>query len=88
MILQKDKQFNALPSHMGLEKYIQYYNVVLPEKDTFLPQYTLIPNACRTLSLAFDGFSIKGELLGATTMPIPLGSEPNGYRMLLTHLIF
>jgi len=61
LILQKDKQFNALPSHMGLEKYIQYYNVVLPEKDTFLPQYTLIPNACRTLSLAFDGFPSRAN---------------------------
>lgn len=83
MIFQKDKQFNVLASHMGLRKYIQYYNVVFPEKDTFLPQYTLMPNACGTLSLAFDGFSIKGELWGATTIPIPLGAEPNGYCMLL-----
>lgn len=83
MIFQKDKQFNALPPHMGLRKYIQYYNVVFPEKDTFHPQYTLMPNACGTLSLAFDGFSIRAELWGATTMPIPLGAEPNGYRMLL-----
>lgn len=83
MIFQKDKQFNVLPSHMGLRKYIQYYNVVFPEKDAFLPQYTLMPNACGTLSLVFNGFSIKAELWGATTMPIPLGAEPNGYRMLL-----
>lgn len=83
MILQKDKQFNVLPSHKGLRKYIQYYNVVFPEKDTFLPQYTIMPNACGTLSLAFDGFYIRAELWGATTMPIPLGAEPNGYRMLL-----
>ena len=83
MIFQRDKQFNVLPSHMGLRKYIQYYNVVFPKKDTFLPQYTLMPNACGTLSFAFDGFSIEAELWGATTMPIPLGTEPNGYRMLL-----
>ncbi|WP_343249397.1 helix-turn-helix transcriptional regulator [Diplocloster hominis] len=83
MIFQKDKQFNVLPSHIGLRKYIQYYNLVFPEKDTFSPQYTLMPNACGTLSLAFDGFTIKAELWGATTMPIPLGAEPNGYRMLL-----
>lgn len=70
MIFQKDQQFNVLPPHMGLRKYIQYYNVVFPEKDTFLPQYTLMPNACGTLSLAFDGFSIRAELWGATTMPI------------------
>lgn len=83
MIFQGDKQFNVLPSHMGLRKYIQYYNVVFPEKDTFLPQYTLMPNACGTLSLSFDGFSIIAELWGATTTPIPLGAEPNRYRMLL-----
>ena len=79
----KDKQFNVLPPHVGLIKYVQYYNVVFPEKDTFPPQYTLMPSACGTLSLAFDGCSIKGELWGATTRPIPLGAEPNGYRMLL-----
>lgn len=44
MIFKKDKQFNVLPSHKGLRKYIQYYNVVFPEKDTFLPQYTLMLN--------------------------------------------
>lgn len=82
MIYQKDKQFNVLPSHVGLRKYIQYYNIVFPEKDTFLPQYTLMPNACGTLSLAFDGFSIRAELWGTTTMPILLGAEPNNYRIL------
>lgn len=61
MVFQKDKQFNILPSHIGLRKYVQYYNAVFPEKDTFLPQYTIMPNACGTLSLAFDGISIKGE---------------------------
>lgn len=62
MIFQKDKQFNVLPSHMRLKKYIQYCNVVFPERDTFLSQYTIMPNACGTLSFAYDGFSFKGEL--------------------------
>lgn len=83
MIFQKDKQFNVLPSHKGLRKYIQYYNVVFPEKDTFLPQYTLMPNACQTLSLAFDGFCVKAEVWGTAILPVLLGAEPNGYRMLL-----
>lgn len=83
MIFQTDKQFNVLPSHIGLRKYVQYYNIVFPRKDTFLPQYTPMPNACGTLSLTFDGCAVRGELWGATTMPVPLGTEPNGYHMLL-----
>lgn len=83
MIIKKDKQFNILPSHVGLRKYIQYYNIVFPEKDMFMPQYTLMPNACGTLSLAFDGVSIIAELWGASTIPILLGAEPNNYRVLL-----
>lgn len=83
MISQQDKQFNALPSARALQNYIRYYNLVFPEKDTFAAQYTLMPNACGTLSLAFDGLSIQAELWGATTRPIALGAEPNGYRALL-----
>lgn len=83
MILKKDKQFNILPSHIGLRKYILYYNISFPENDTFTTQYTLMPNACGTLSLAFDGTSINAELWGATTLPIPLGAEPNRYSVLL-----
>ena len=71
------------PSHIGMRKYILYYNIVFPESDTFMPQYTLMPNACGTLSLAFDGFSIIAELWGATTIPVSLGAEPNSYRILL-----
>lgn len=83
MILKKDKQFNILPSHIGLRKYVLYYNISFPENDTFTVQYTLMPNACGTLSLAFDGASINAELWGATTIPIPLGAEPNRYSVLL-----
>ena len=43
MIFQKDKQFNILPFHIRLRKYIQYYNAEFPESDTFLPQFTLMP---------------------------------------------
>lgn len=42
-----------------------------------------MPNACGTLSLAFDGVSIHAELWGATTIPIQLGAEPNYYSILL-----
>lgn len=83
MLIKNDKQFNILPSHSGLRKYILYYNIVFPEDNTFSAQYTLMPNACGTLSLAFDGVSINAELWGATTIPIPLGAEPNRYRILL-----
>lgn len=49
MIFQKDKQFNILPSHIRLRKYIQYYNVEFPGRDTFLPQYTLM--SCRIFTI-------------------------------------
>ncbi len=83
MLIKKDRQFNILPSHIGLKKYISYYNILFPEKDTFAAEYTLMPNACGTLSLAFDEASITAELWGATTRPIPLGAEPNRYGALL-----
>ena len=83
LIIKKDNQFNILPSHVGLRKYILYYNIVFPEKGMFMPQYTLMPNACGTLSIAFDGSSIIAELWGATTIPVSLGAEPNSYRVLL-----
>lgn len=71
------------PSHMGLRKYIQYYNIVFPESNTFMPQYTLMPNACGTLSLAFDGNAVISELWGASLTPVLLGTEPNNYHILL-----
>lgn len=71
------------PSHIGLRKYIQYYNIVFPTSDMFTEQYTLMPNACGTLSLAFDGKTVTVELWGASLSPILLGSEPNSYHILL-----
>ena len=83
MIIKNDKQFNMFPSHVGLRKYVLYYNIVFPDKDMFMPQYTLMPNACGTLSLAFDGTAVNAELWGASLTPVILGMEPNGYRVLL-----
>lgn len=83
LILKKNKQFNLLPSHIGLRKYILYYNIVFPANDTFRAQYTLMPDACGTLSLAFDGNAVIAELWGASLAPVLLGNEPNHYRALL-----
>lgn len=83
LILKSDKQFNMFPSHVGLRKYILYYNIVFPSKDMFTENYMLMPNACGTLSLAFDGNTIIAELWGASLTPILLGAEPNSYHMLL-----
>lgn len=83
MIIENDKQFNIFPSHVGLRKYIQYYNIVFPSNDTFTAHYTLMPNACGTLSLAFDGTDVYAELWGASLNPVLLGTEPNSYRVLL-----
>ena len=83
MIIKNNKQFNMFPSHIGMRKYILYYNIVFPESDTFMEQYTLMPNACGTLSLAFDGNAVIAELWGASMTPVLLGREPNHYRILL-----
>lgn len=73
MIIKNDKQFNVLPSHVGLRSFILYYNLVFPAGDTFMAQYTLMPNACGTLSLAFDGTAVIAELWGASRTPVLLG---------------
>lgn len=83
MIIKSENQFNMFPSHIGLRKYIQYYNIVFPSNDMFPSHYTLMPNACGTLSLAFDSNNIIAELWGASLSPVVLGVEPNGYRILL-----
>lgn len=83
LIIKNDKQFNLFPSHVGLRKYILYYNIVFPEKNTFMAHYTLMPNACGTLSLAFDGTAVIAELWGASLTPVMLGMEPNSYLILL-----
>ena len=48
-----------------------------------MAQYTLMPNACGTLSLAFDGNVVIAELWGASLTPVMLGMEPNSYHVLL-----
>ena len=83
MLIQYDQQFNLFPSHLGLRKYVQYYNIVFPVKDTFNAQYTFMPSACSTLSLAFDGIDVSAELWGASLRPGILGEEPNDYSLLL-----
>ena len=83
MIIKNGKQFNMFPSHVGLRKYIQYYNIVFPSNDTFMAHYTLMPNACGTLTLAFDGNAVIAELWGASLTPVLLGIEPNSYHVLL-----
>lgn len=82
-MIKGDKQFNIFPSQVELRKYIQYYNIIFPASDTFTAHYTLMPNACGTLSLAFDGKNVVAELWGASLTPVVLGMEPNRYRVLL-----
>lgn len=83
MILHQERQFHAFAPHPGLRNCILYYNLVCPSGDPFPKQYTLMPNACGTLSLAFDGKAVHAELWGASIAPVPLGREPNRYRTLL-----
>ena len=71
------------PAHAVLREYILNYNIVFPENDTFTTRYTLMPNACGTLSLTFDGTDVIAELWGASVAPVSLGTEPNRYRVML-----
>ena len=82
-MIHNNKQFNMFPSHAGLREYILNYNIVFPENDTFTTRYTLMPNACGTLSLSFDGTDVISELWGASMAPVLLGTEPNRYRVML-----
>lgn len=90
MISRNGKQFQIIPAHIGLRKYVQYFNICFSDKDSFSAGYTLLPNACGTISLAFDGTGVKAELWGAPLGAYTLGSEPNGYQVLvlikLTHV--
>ena len=83
MNIKSNNQFNVIPSHVGLRKYILFYNVILPGTVIFAEHYTLMPNACGTLSLAFDGNIILAEVWGASVTPTLLGAEPNQYRVLV-----
>lgn len=83
MIVKDDSPFNIFPSHIGLRKYVHYYNIVFPTANMFMAQYTLMPNACGTLSLAFDGKAVIAELWGSSLTPVLLGMEPNSYHVLL-----
>lgn len=83
MRIESDRNLNVFCPPVGLNQYILYYNVVFPKHGMFTPAYTLMPDACGTLSLAFDGASVAAELWGASITPTLLGAEPNGYRVLL-----
>lgn len=49
-----------------------------------------MPNACGTISLAFDGTRVKAELWGVPLNSYILGAEPSDYKVLvlikLTHV--
>lgn len=82
MRIQSTNQFNMRLPHAGLSKYIQYYNLVFPKHDTFSEQYTLMPDACGTLSLAFTGTTVIAEVWGASVTPTTMGTEPTTYHTL------
>lgn len=81
--IQGENQSNLFYSHEELKKYILYYNIVFPFDGMFAADYTLMPNACSTLSIAFDGAKVTAELWGASITPTVLGAEPNRYDILL-----
>lgn len=83
MYIENDTAFNVISSHYGLRKHILFYNIIFPERDMFEEKYTLMPDACGTLTFAFDGNVVLAELWGASVTPNILGTEPNKYRVLL-----
>lgn len=83
MLTKNAQWFNVIVPHAALKGHVLYYNILFPEDDMFMEQYTLMPNACGTLSLAFNGTSVKAELWGASVTPTLLGAEPNDYAVLM-----
>ena len=69
--------------HRLLNPYVVFYNLVFLKQNMFVERYTLMPDACGTLSLAYDGKAILAELWGASVTPTLLGSEANRYRVML-----
>lgn len=83
MYFHSDKDFNTSPPNALLMKYVLYYNVVFPKQNMFKDHYTLMPNACGTLSIAYNGNDVLAELWGASATPNLLGGEPNQYHVML-----
>lgn len=83
MLVHSDMDFNVSLPHATLRKYVQYYNLVFPKNNMFAEHYTLMPNACSTLSIAYNGTDVLVELWGASTIPNLLGEEPNQYQVML-----
>lgn len=89
MIVRNEQIFQIIPARIGIRKYVQYFNFCFPESDKFSTNYTLMPSACGTISLSFDGERVEIELWGAALNPFVLGREPGRYKVLvlikLTH---
>lgn len=83
MRIHSDRAFNTSPPHTLLNKYVLFYNIVFPKQNMFVEHYTLMPDACGTLSLAYNGKDILAELWGASVTPTLLGAEPNQYHVML-----
>lgn len=83
MLIHHDQAFNIGMPHRLLNQYVLFYNIVFPRQTIFPEQYTLMPDACGTLSLANNGKDILAELWGASIAPTLLGAEPNQYQVML-----
>jgi AraC-like DNA-binding protein len=81
--IENNTAFNVILPQDALQKHILCYNIVFPERNMFDESYTLMPNACGTLSLGFDGTAVLAELWGASITPTLLGAEPNKFSVLL-----
>lgn len=83
MYFHSNRDFNASLPNALLMKYVLYYNVVFPKPNMFKEYYTLMPNACGTLSISYNGNDVSAELWGASTTPNLIGCEPNQYQVML-----
>ena len=83
MNIHSDKAFNIYPPNNLLSKYVLFYNIFFPKQNMFAKHYTLMPDACGTLTLAYDGNNILAEIWGASITSTMLGAEPNKYEVML-----
>lgn len=83
MQLEKMSSSNISIPHIGLRHCISFYNMVVPEKNMFSDQYTIVPDINGTIAVFYDGNKMVAEVWGTSTQSYIIGEEPNHFRQLL-----
>ena len=72
-----------VPPHPLLLPYITHYTISFPAPAVMPDDYTILPSASATLTMAFDGNRIAGGLRGVNTTACTVGAFANKMRLLL-----